>query len=91
MDVHQQPREFVKLRDFAKLSPVSESTIRRWVTAGKLEHIQPGNAGTTILIPLDALARIDAPASAQGTDLSIGSVAKNDIPGRLPKWKTNQH
>ena len=91
MDVHQQPREFVKLRDFAKLSPVSESTIRRWVTAGKIEHIQPGNSGTTILIPLDALARIDATASAQGTDLSIDSVPKNDIPGRLPKWKTNQH
>lgn len=91
MDLHQQPREFVKLRDFAKLSPVSESTIRRWVTAGKIEHIQPGNSGTTILIPLDALARIDAPASAQGTNLSLGAVPMNDIPGRLPKWKTNQH
>lgn len=91
MDVHQQPREFVKLRDFAKLSPVSESTIRRWVTAGKIEHIQPGNSGTTILIPLDALARIDAAASGQGRDLSIGAVPKNDIPGRLPKWKKKQH
>ncbi|MGZ0174752.1 MAG: hypothetical protein ACKVHE_35080, partial [Planctomycetales bacterium] len=67
MAVPQQHREFVKLRDFAKLSPVSESTIRRWVTAGKIEHIQPGNSGTTILIPLDALTRIEAVASTEGS------------------------
>jgi excisionase family DNA binding protein len=90
MAVPQQHREFVKLRDFAKLSPVSESTIRRWVTAGKIEHIQPGNSGTTILIPLDALTRIEAVASTEGSIPSLGPVAKRDIPGRLPQWKTNQ-
>lgn len=91
MAVPQQQREFVTLRDFAKLSPVSESTIRRWIRANEIEYIQPGKSGTTILIPLDALARIASPTSTQGTHPSPGVLPENNIPGRLPKWKTNQH
>jgi excisionase family DNA binding protein len=81
---------------FAELSGLSDSTVRRYVKAGKLPHNQPGGRRCRILIPLSALSHSGSgSASVDLADPTISEAASNQpeqpenlerLPGPKPRW-----
>ena len=84
--------QYVTLKQFLALHPnLNESTVRRWVRSGRLPHCQPGGPKTLILVPEDALQRMEQ----SGKQHSQTASARNDSkpipdseqkPVRRPKW-----
>lgn len=89
-------RKFFSPAEFAVLSGVSEATVRRYVTNGRLPSVQPGGLRHRVLIPADALAVFLRPAaersaareseSQQQPTLSPPSPAMRPSAGPKPRW-----
>ena len=80
-------QQFVTLAEFLKLNPaLSASTVRRWIRAGKLAHCQPGGPRTKLLIPTDALNRIQLSAQAEKAASDPGCPIRENISGPKPNW-----
>lgn len=92
-------KTYLSPAEFAALSPLSESTVRRRIKDGSIPTFQPGGPGTRILIPRDALERSTLPIE-KPTDQTVncesivrpsetkvgGNAARSVIPGPSPKW-----
>ena len=84
------------VQQFADLSGLSKSTVRRYLKAGKLPHDQPGGPRCRILIPLSALPSSEnEPASVDPesgpTEEAITAEAEHPqtlerLPGPKPRW-----
>ncbi len=84
------------VQKFADMSGLSESTVRRYVKAGKLPHDQPGGPRCRILIPLSALPSTDnksvagdpetRPTAAMITDQAKQPQTLERLPGPKPRW-----
>ena len=81
-------RNYLKLRDFVRMCPVSESTIRRWIKAGILEHEQPGGRDTAILIPADAIEQVQSHATEPSESAQSDQGRGKAISGPQPRWQT---
>lgn len=79
-----QPVVWLKLRQFAASSPLSESTVRRLVRQGKLPHQQPGGPNTAILIAADAL---DQCFNVHESEVLDQNVMEQSSPKRRPNWR----
>jgi hypothetical protein len=80
-------KQFLKIREFSRISGLSVSTIRRRVRDGSIPAIQPGGAGKVILFARDALERQSSPpTSGENTP-----TPKKILPGRRPSWTSAKH
>ena len=86
MDASRPITEYLKFKDFLAQNPaLSDSTVRRRIKAGELAHIQPGGPNTEILIPVDALQRLEKNRAVKEVEFAPNSSTK--IPGPAPRWK----
>ncbi len=53
----QDERRYFALKELARISGVSEVTLRRYWRDGKITGFQPGGRGSRVLFPHDALER----------------------------------
>ncbi len=76
----QDERRYFALKELARISGVSEVTLRRYWRDGKITGFQPGGRGSRVLFPRDALERNQAPstASPQSPPPAPVTVAKVD-------------
>jgi len=77
--------QVLSVNDFAILSGLSLSTIRRYVADGRLPSIQLGGPRCRVLIPRDALlqvAKAESAAPLRATPLA----EKKAISGPIPLW-----
>jgi len=80
--VSVQP-EFLSIPQFAALSQLSMSTIRRRLRDGSIPFSQPGGKRTKILIPQKALTELANPTNVvEPNPTHIETIA-----GPSPKWK----
>ena len=84
--------QYVTLKQFLARHPnLNESTVRRWVRSGRLPHCQPGGPKTLILVPEDALQRMEqsgeqrAHADRSGNDAKPLSDSSTKAV-RKPSW-----
>ena len=86
-------------REFARFVGLGETTVRRWIEDGVIPFRQPRGKGTRILIPADALERINAPVDAGAGDTSSDHKTSEEesnqlnqagdescLPGPRPRW-----
>jgi excisionase family DNA binding protein len=76
--------EYVDMQEFARITGVSLTTVRRWVKGRKIVFWQPGGARTRVIIPRNALelSSLEAPAPDLNNLMANVSVR----PGRRPMW-----
>jgi len=98
MPSSQQGVKCVSPKEFAVLSGLSLSTVRRYLADGRLPKIQPGGHRGRVLIPCDVLERVraddavphdetvrDAVESDDGQDPLINASSRRS--GLVPRWK----
>lgn len=96
-------RRYLTVQQFADLSGLSLSTIRRRIRDGSITHAQPGGKRRRILIPVGALehrqhcpsasheARNENPnEQVNVADPGQPSPPERPIPGPSPKWQRTQ-
>lgn len=82
-----EPQLF-KVKEYATLATVSESTVRRWLKEG-LPHFQPRGRGSMVLIPAGALEKFEAAKknlASPSTRAVDTSVAMTRLSGQMPAW-----
>ena len=80
-------QQLVTLAEFLKRNPVlSASTVRRWIRSGKLAHCQPSGKRTKLLIPIDALTRMEVPAQKENAEQVPSRPIRERISGPSPDW-----
>ena len=95
-----EPRRFFSIAEFAELSGLSISTVRRRLRDGSLPIVQPGGPRTRVLVPADVLkAPVKARANMGPMDEKSTSIDATEsaprhqkpiIPGPRPKWLAGQ-
>jgi hypothetical protein len=95
MSTNAKKTEFLTIADFARLSTLSESTVRRRIQDGSLQYFQPGGPRTRVFLSADALS---ASREEMGTeqaaeplpDWQKASSEKTQplerLPGPMPRW-----
>ena len=82
-----ETQQLVTLAEFLKRNPVlSESTVRRWIRSGRLAHCQPGGKRTKLLIPIDALTRMEVSAQEESIEQAPSRPIRERISGPSPDW-----
>lgn len=83
-------RKYLSPKEFARLSGLSEVTVRRYLKAGQLPHAQPGGERGRILIPRDALTGLQPPSEPQETQEHVTSesppLGGRELSGPSPQW-----
>ena len=99
MDSEARPTKYLELKEFLARNPcINRRTFTRWKKRGLIDCIQPGGPNTGILVPEDALQRIerrDIQASqpdgnkANSAEAHKGSSAPEQqrLSGPMPNWK----
>ena len=82
------PAELLSIKDFARRSSLSESTVRRRIAEGSIPFRQFGGKGKRLLIPVSALSSV-APSAAP-TSLQEPRDVARPRRGRQAKWKNQQ-
>ena len=90
---------FVSPTEFARLTGLSLTTVRRYLADGRLPKIQPGGAGYRILIPRAAIRQLASataiPISQHPDHLGSEPSTTSDLPsgnrGPLPKWQNRRN
>ena len=102
MDSEARPTKYLELKEFLARNPcINRRTFTRWKKRGLIACIQPGGPNTGILVPEDALQRIerrDIQASqpdgnkANSAEAHKGSSApaQQRLSGPMPRWKKKQ-
>jgi hypothetical protein len=87
-------QHFVPLKEFVRLSGLSEATVRRRVRDGTLRAVQIGGKGKKLLLALDTLERANTETSSAAsggrmdqvlTIPSVGAPAETRS-GPRPRW-----
>ena len=80
--------EYLSIKEFAILTGVSESTLRRLQQRGRIQAIQPGGPGTRLLFRRDALEHKsqEAPVESRAAMPSAPAIR---LPGPTPRWIEN--
>ena len=76
--------KFLKVKEFAQRSGLSDKTIRRRIAQRQLPIVQPGGPGTTILIPADALDRLVINGDHDAEPKAVPAAARRA--GPRPRW-----
>ncbi|QDT63562.1 helix-turn-helix domain-containing protein [Calycomorphotria hydatis] len=75
---------YLSIKKFARLSGLSESTVRRRINDGTLPYSQPGGHGTAIRIPRNAFD-LAIPHSSEMS--SEDTVQAPKLRGPAPQWR----
>ena len=85
--------EYLSPDEFSQLSGLSIATVRRYLRAGRLPHVQPAGSHGRILIPRDALDRLADPPPRDlppSTPTSPSMAAPPNRPrGPRPRWQSS--
>ena len=93
MDTEEQQIEYLTLKKFLERNPcVNSRTFARWKQKGLIDCIQPGGPGTQILVPEDALARMELRRRHQSESNCAGNESSSQPDQqsrrvRPPDWK----
>jgi len=99
MDAEEKLTNYLELKEFLARNPcVKPRTFTRWKKRGQIDFIQPGGPNTQILVPEDALERMERRSKDNGqADSSRRMTVKDQRdqkrqPGkpravRQPNWK----
>ena len=90
MDANSSPTNFLTLKNFLRRNPaVNPRTFSRWKNQGLIDYLQPGGPNTQILVPEDALDRMQQRRSdlvqAKNDPKSQSDVKAKGV--RQPDWK----
>jgi excisionase family DNA binding protein len=98
-DTNELRRCYVTPEEFVKLSGLSLSSVRRYLADGRLPKYQPGGHRCRVLIPRDALERLD-PAQQDTPCIQITTnetsepetmppddLSSRSLAGPLPRWR----
>ena len=82
-----KPRKFLKLKNFLSRNPaVNPRTFSRWKKQGLIDYLQPGGPNTQILVPEDALERMQQRKRNSQEELDKPSGSPK-LSGRKVAWK----
>ena len=100
MAADEKPVVYVKLKEFlARNKCVNPRTFTRWKKRGFIDFIQPGGPNTEILVPEDALERIERrKVEASNSEKNVAEAEKDSSQsdsappaqrssGPIPRWK----
>lgn len=94
MSADVSPTEYLELKEFLARNPcVKPRTFSRWKKRGLIDFIQPGGANTQILVPKDALRRMEIrrqrheQSDKENDSQPQPSVYTKGV--RQPNWKRN--
>jgi hypothetical protein len=90
MAVSSDSTEYVDLKELSRRSPLSISTLRRYVAEGKIEAFQPGGPGSKLLFRPDALERLAATVRPSQPGIPPPHEKSGHLAGRKPAWMTVQ-
>ena len=90
MDANSSPTNFLTLKNFLRRNPaVNPRTFSRWKKQDLIDYLQPGGPNTQILVPEDALDRMQQRRSdlvqAKNDPKSQPDVRAKGV--RQPDWK----
>ena len=96
MDANNSATQYLTLKEFlARNSCVNPRTFSRWKKQGTIDYLQPGGPNTQILVPADALQRMEVRRRSLEQSNSVGdelSQPNGEPKGvRQPSWKKNLH
>lgn len=89
-------RVYLAPQEFAKVSGLSMSSVRRYLADGRLPKSQPGGPRCRVLIPVDALQQLSPQCviheRASGTvnpssEAATSSDTSHDLSGPQPEWR----
>jgi len=92
--IHQTtPTRYRTLKEYVQHTGLSESTIRRRVRDGSLPFLQLGGRNKMILLPADALTRVNTSMAFAGDDTPVephplppSGMQADDSAGSHPRW-----
>lgn len=88
--ISERPRDGFTVAEYAELSSLSASTVRRRIADGTLPKWQPAGPGTRVIIPVaclpSAVTSALSPLPALPVPVSAEAV-KPRISGPTPRWK----
>ncbi len=89
MDAPQPELNYLTVKEFIRRCPLSESTIRRRIECGDIPSIQPGGKNTKILVPADALSRLERPLMPKSDfkHKQDSTPSQRTNPRRRPNWR----
>ena len=76
---------YLSIKKFARLSGLSESTVRRRINDGTLPSSQPGGHGTAIRIPRNAFDLAIPHSSEMSSEEDTAQAPK--LRGPAPQWR----
>ena len=89
MDADDSTTRFLELKVFLERNPcVKPRTFTRWKKRGLIDFIQPGGPHTQILVPENALERMEQRKHDSQED-PLEPSGSEKLSGRKPAWKTN--
>lgn len=88
MDAEEKPTNYLELKEFLARNPcVKPRTFTRWKKRGQIDFIQPGGPNTEILVPEDALVRIEQRKRKASQSGKPAEASKTKLKGvRQPNW-----
>lgn len=93
MDANSSPTHFLTLKNFLRRNPaVNPRTFSRWKKQDLIDCIQPGGPNTQILVPEDALARMEQRRSGSAQSKNDTQAKPDTKPKgvRQPNWRTTK-
>jgi excisionase family DNA binding protein len=87
--------EYLSPEQFSERTGLSIATVRRYLRAGKLTHVQPAGFRGRVLIPVDALTHLtvqpgaepSSPATAPSGGGRQADAPPSQRPGPIPAWR----
>lgn len=93
MDANSKTRKFLKLKNFLNRNPaINPRTFSRWKKRGLIDYLQPGGPNTQILVPEDALDRMQQRRSDLVQPKNDPKSQPDTKPTgvRQPNWRTTK-